>query len=220
VLRYRFTCIDKLTGHTMKLCAEGDTEDEAASKIWDIGFLTSKCKLCPWVEDETLEPKMDDETWDLIYEHSGSGFISNKRLIGKVCEITFMQEDADTNDLLKLYNTRCDLIDRHSYLNQLVRIANRGKADPSFCSLLEMFCWQWIVERDEIAERVLEGGLPADKREYMYEVDAVNRLRILLDAPERAAQVCDIALSMKYPPQDCAKLQRMAIRYRKKLKAD
>ena len=198
--RFRFLSTDKITGRTFKLCAEGESEDAAAEKIWELGFLVSGVEACPWIQDSTLKPKgkFRDEEYYLDESHC-------EGQVSRVLRTNF-------GEMVKHINTECDLEDRHWLLNELV-LATERSTDASYQMFCELFCWQWFVERHELTECLMQRC--SEKRETMYEVPAVDRLRIIHDG-ERAAQVCDYATSMKYPMPSQGWLLKKAIEYRAK----
>lgn len=199
--RFRFLSTDKITGRTFKLCAEGHTEDVAANKLWDLGFLISASEPCPWVRDRTLKPV------SRFFDNGDYGE-DHTRLRGRVHDVI----GADFETMATEINTRCDVEDRHWLLNELVR-ATEGSEESSDPILCELFCWQWFIERHEIVD-CLMNRCPDATRTMMYEVKEVDRLRII-HSGERAAQVCEYATSMKYPLPSHDWLIKKAGDYRK-----
>ncbi|MBO6740605.1 MAG: hypothetical protein JJ916_12170 [Phycisphaerales bacterium] len=181
--RFRFLSTDKITGRMFKLCAEGESEDLAAERVWNLGFLISSSEPCPWVHDPTLKPKMK-----LIGEELTE---DSNHLEGKVRSVL----RTDFKSMAQEINTECDWEDRHWLLNELVAATER-KDDPADRMFCELFCWQWFVESEEIV-RTMVSRRPENQR-MMYEVNAVDRLRIMHDG-ERKAQVCDYATSLPFP---------------------
>ena len=183
IKRFRFLSTDKITGRVFKLCAEGESEDAAAENVWNLGFLISASEPRPWKHDPTLKPKPKfiDEEYTEDPNH----------LEGKVHSIL----RTNFKSMAQEINTECDWEDRHWLLNELVSATER-KDDPADRMLCELFCWQWLVECDEIV-RTMVPRRP-DGLQMMYEVTAVNRLRIMHNG-ERKAQICEYATSIPYP---------------------
>jgi len=183
--RFRFVSMDKLTGRTFKLCAEGETEDAAAEKIWDIGFLISKSEPCPWVPDPTLKPRTGfrGEDW---YEDSN-------HLEGRVRAV----RSAEFVECVKEINTESHPFDRYWMLCNLVSKTERSK-NPNHQMFCELFCWQWMVERESLYLAVVNEDEFWRKRGFGPEVNAIDRLRIMHDG-ERAAQICEYAAGLSFP---------------------
>lgn len=199
--RFRFLSTDKITGRTFKLCAEGESEDAAAEKIWGLGFLVSGVEPCPWVSDPTLKPK-------LKFLENGESVEDFDHLYGRVNSVL----NTDFATMVREFNTQCDPEDRHWLLNGLVDASNRS-ADPNTQILTELFCWQWFVERHEIVRYMVPKRPKNDTQGMMYQVPAVNRLRIMHEG-ERKAQVCEYATDLPYPLPDHHWLIKKAADYR------
>ncbi|MFG0300679.1 MAG: hypothetical protein ACF8K1_13880 [Phycisphaerales bacterium JB047] len=198
--RFRFLSTDKITGRVFKLCAEGESEDLAAERIWNLGFLISSSEPCPWIHDPTLKPKMK-----LI----GEEFTEDpNHLEGNVRAVN----SAEFGECVKQFNTESHPFDRHWMLCNLVSQTERSK-EPSLQMLCELFCWQWMVERESLYLAIVNEDKLWRDRGFGPEVNAIDRLRIMHDG-ERAAQICEYASGISFPVANRGWLLKKAKDYR------
>jgi len=208
--------MDKLTGQSIKLTAEGHGSDEAASKIWDIGFLTTNPEPNPWQSDPTFEHKVDSDMWeDLEIKQA------DRRLVGKVFEAWMTQDDIGL--MLNALDTESHPFDRHWLLSILaVETFKQRKKNPVCNEVRDSVCWQWVIERKELS-------LAAVKCEEQRIIDywghdlpkpaAIERLRIELAGDgeyERAAHVCDLIQTIPCRVENAEWYKIQAEKYRVK----
>lgn len=214
--RYRFECIDKITGRSMKLTAEGLGSDDAASKIWTIGFITSNPEECPFKLDPTMEYKVDQEMWDSLQTKQ-----ADRRLIGKVYNAWMSQTDLGL--MLSSLDTDSHLYDRHWLLSILALETFSQRKENSVCNeVREQICWQWVVERKELALASLKFEEQRIIDYWGYDLpkpSSIERLRIELAGEgeyERAAQVCDLIKTIPCRVEDAEWYGGQAEKYRAK----
>lgn len=208
--RWRFNAVDRTTGRSHVLTAEGTTE-EAAAALVRLGFAPGPAVSAAW----RLRPGMDAR-WTPRLTWEPSEFSARGGEWVPASDGAFVGDLGVTN-----LDDRLHPGTRHFLLQSLAEHLGSGRdAADSKAKLAESVCWQWMIEAGDLLAAVSllqDGGAGLVWRAPRVAVP--KRLCILLERfgnRNRIVDVADHALRLRLAESDRADLEKRAEKQRDK----
>lgn len=203
------TCVDTSTGRSFDLRLGGTDEDNARAYASAWGFVTGP--LIP----TALKPR---GRGGFVRSYGRNLQEYDPGVVGTAIVSTGQYE---IEPLLAVLDHDCEWRDRHHLLQGVMMAAYTLRERlPAMKTVCEMTCWQWFVEAPFLIQDIVRHREELGVDGKMIGVVAPERLSILLEKdgfPERAAQICRLAVRLNLSSADIAALEHRAWKVEQRL---